>query len=68
MQQWRAEVSQLAVDNAALRDQLAALDSQVASLQGTPVDPSYIPEDAQDIALAPEVVEQMCNQAPGQGA
>ncbi len=68
MQEWRAEMNQLAVDNAALRDQLAALDSQVASLQGTPVDPSYIPEDAQDIALAPEVVEQMGAQAPGQGA
>ena len=28
-------------------------------------DPSYIPEDAQDIALAPEVVEQMGGQAQG---
>ncbi len=65
MQQWRAELDQMAMENAELRNQLAVMDSQVASLQGTPLDPSYIPEDAQDIAFAPEVVEQMGGQPQG---
>ncbi len=65
MQHWRAELDRMAVENEELRDRLAVMDSQVASLQGTPLDPSYIPEDAQDIALAPEVVEQMGGQAQG---
>jgi len=68
MQQWRAELDRMAVENAGLRNQLAVVDGQTASLQGTPLDPSYIPEDAQDIALAPEVVEQMGGQAQGPGA
>ena len=65
MQQWRAELDRMAVENAGLRNQLAVVDGQTASLQGTPLDPSYIPEDAQDIALAPEVVEQMGGQPQG---
>ncbi len=59
MQQWRAELDRMAVENAELRERLAVMDSQVAGLNGTPLDPSYVPEDAQDIALAPEVVEKM---------
>ena len=65
MQQWRAELDQMAMENAELRNQLAVMDSQTASLQGTPLDPSYIPEDAQDIAFAPEVVQQMGGQPQG---
>ena len=63
MVQWRAELDQMAVENAELRGRLAVLDTQTAALRGTPVDPNYVPEDAQDIALAPEVVEQAGNQA-----
>jgi len=68
MQQWRAELDRMAVENTGLRNQLAVMDGQTASLQGTPLDPSYMPEDAQDIALAPEVVEQMGGQTQGPGA
>ncbi len=62
MQQWRAELDQMAVDNEDLKAQLAAMDTKMASLQGTPIDPSYVPEDAQDIALAPEVIDQAIGQ------
>ena len=63
MQQWRAELDQMAVDNGDLKAQLAAMDTKMASLQGTPIDPSYVPEDAQDIALAPEVIDQAIGQS-----
>ncbi len=64
MMQWRAEVDQMAMENADLKNQLAVMDAQVASLKGTPIDPAYVPEDAQDIALAPEVVDQAIASQP----
>jgi hypothetical protein len=62
MIQWRHDMDQLAADNADLKAKLAAMDQQVAQLQGTPVDPAYVPQDAQDVALSPDVVDQS---APG---
>ena len=55
--QWRQQMDQLAAQNEDLSQRLATLDQQVAALQGTPTDPSYVPEDAQDIALSPEVID-----------
>jgi hypothetical protein len=59
MIEWRQEMDRLAMDNAELRAQLDAMDQQVAQLTGTPVDPTYIPEGAQDIALSPDVIDQL---------
>lgn len=52
---WRREADQLAVDNAALRTQLATMDAGATKLRGTPVNESYMPKgiDA-DIALSQE--------------
>lgn len=55
--QWRQQMDQLAMQNDDLRARLAAMDQQAAALQGRPIDPSYIPEDAQDIALSPDVID-----------
>ena len=63
MIQWRQEMDRMAMDNAELRARLAVMDRQVASLQGTPVDPTYVPEGAQDIALSPDVIDTL-PQAP----
>ena len=60
--QWRQQMDQLAMQNDELRATLAAMDQQVAALQGTPVDPSYVPEAAQDIVLSPDVIDGV--QAP----
>lgn len=61
MIQWRQQMDQLAMQNADLRAQLAAADQQVAQLQASraPVDPSYVPPDAQDVALSPDVIDQL---------
>ena len=55
--QWRQEMDGLAAENADLREKLAVMDQQVAQLQGTPRDAAYIPEDAGDVALSPEVID-----------
>ena len=59
MIRWRQEMDRMAMDNAELKAKLAAMDQQVAQLQGTPVDSAYIPESAQDIALSPDVIDQL---------
>ena len=63
MIQWRQEMDRMAQDNAELKDKLAAMDQQVAQLQGTPENPDYIPEGAQDIALSPDVIDQLAQAA-----
>jgi hypothetical protein len=59
IQQWRQDVDRLAAENEELRASLARMDQEVARLQGTPRDPSYVPETAQDVAFPPEVVESL---------
>jgi hypothetical protein len=59
MIQWRQDMDRMAMENADLRARLAAMDQQVAQLQGTPVDPAYVPQDAQDVALSPDVIDQL---------
>lgn len=52
-QEWRREAEALAKDNAELQAKLAALDTQTATLAGTPVDPSFLPAGTDpDIALS----------------
>jgi hypothetical protein len=65
--QWRQQMDQLAMQNADLRARLTAMDQQIAGLQGRPVDPSYVPQDAQDIALSPDVIDGLtaANQQSG---
>ncbi|MCX5810873.1 MAG: hypothetical protein NTX36_16150 [Proteobacteria bacterium] len=63
MVQWRQEMDRAAVDNAELRAKLDAMDQQVAQLQGTPVNPTYIPLEANDIALSSDVIDRLAAQA-----
>jgi len=64
MIQWRQDMDRVAVDNEELRDKLAVMDQQVADLEGTPVDSAYVPEDAQDIALSPDVINMLTQAQP----
>lgn len=55
--QWRQEAEELAKDNAELRRKLDELDRKVAAMEGTPVDPGYLPPGVDpSIALAAETV------------
>jgi hypothetical protein len=47
------------MQNAELRARLAQMDQQTARLQGTPRDPAYVSEDAQDVVLSPDVIDQL---------
>jgi hypothetical protein len=59
-QQWMQDTDRLAADNLDLRAQLHIVKQQMARLgqSGRSPDPSYVPADAQDLALAPEVIEE----------
>ena len=61
MMEWRQDMDRVAVDNPEVKDKLADMDQQVDQLQeeGTPVDSDYVPEDAQDVPLSPEVIDQL---------
>ena len=55
--EWRGEAERLAEDNEELRAKLDELDRQVATLEGTPRNPDYLPPGVTPaIALAAEVV------------
>lgn len=55
--EWRGEAERLAEDNEELRAKLDELDKQVATLEGTPRDPDFLPPGVTpQIALAAEVV------------
>jgi len=52
-QEWRREADELAKQNEDLRNKLIAMDAEVAKLDGTPVDPAYLPKGVDpDIVLA----------------
>jgi len=52
-QAWRREADELAKQNKELRNKLAAMDAEAAKLEGTPVDPAYLPKGVDpDVALA----------------
>lgn len=61
LQQWMSDADRLAADNEELRSKLDRMKEQVATLQeaGISSDPSYVPPDAQDVALSPEVIAQL---------
>jgi len=52
-QAWRREADELAKQNEDLRNKLSEMDAKAAELDGTPVDPAYLPKGVDpDIALA----------------
>jgi hypothetical protein len=61
LQQWMSDADRLASDNEELRSKLDLMKEQMATLQeaGITSDPSYVPPDAQDVALSPEVITQL---------
>ena len=60
MQQWAQDTNLLAAQNPELRAQLDALNSRMSRLEqsGIARDPSYVPPDAQDLALSPDAIDQ----------
>jgi len=61
IQQWLDDSDRLAEENDDLRAKLESMKLEMARLQdsGVAVDASYVPEDAQDVALSPEVIDQL---------
>ena len=61
IQQWVRDTNSLAVQNAELRAQVEAMNDRVSRLEhsGTARDASYVPPDAQDVALSPDAVDQL---------
>jgi hypothetical protein len=57
--QWRQEMNGLAAENGELREKLAALDQRVSQLEGTPRNPAYVPDDAGDVAVSPQVIDKL---------
>lgn len=57
-QQWMQDSDRLAAENDDLRAKVENMKLQMAKLdeQGVEADPSYVPPDAQDVALSPEVI------------
>ncbi|MCE5244852.1 MAG: hypothetical protein ABFD98_19770 [Syntrophobacteraceae bacterium] len=60
MQQFRKEAERLSLENADLREKLKDLDTRTKAMeaQGMKPDPSYVPDDAANVALASSVVEK----------
>lgn len=60
MQQWAQDTNLLAAQNPELRAQLDAMNSRMSRLEqsGIARDPSYVPPDAQDLALSPDAIDQ----------
>jgi hypothetical protein len=61
LQQWMDDADRLAADNEDLRTKLDAMKAQMTTMNdsGVTADPSYVPPDAQDVALSPEVITQL---------
>jgi hypothetical protein len=61
LRQWMDDADRLAADNEDLRLKLDAMKAQMAGMQdsGVTADPSYVPPDAEDVALSPEVITQL---------
>ena len=60
MKTWMAEMERQAEDNAEVRVQLASLKSEIAKLNGTPIDPAYLPPGVDpDLVMAPELVQTL---------
>jgi hypothetical protein len=61
IQQWMDDNDRLAEENADLRDRLDAMRSRMDQYDrdGLTEDQNYVPADAQDLALSPEVIDQL---------
>ncbi len=61
MQLWLADNRRLAAENEELRIRLDAMQDRMAEIQesGVTPDPGYVPPDAQDVALSPEVIDKL---------
>jgi hypothetical protein len=61
IQQWVRDTNRIAAQNAVLRAQVAAMNDRVSLLEesGTARDASYVPPDAQDVALSPDALDQL---------
>ena len=68
IQQWVQDSNRLAADNAELHAQIDNLNARVSRLEkaGTKRDTSYVPPDAQDVALSPEAIAQLTQNANSQ--
>ena len=60
MKEWMAEMEKQATENEEIRAQLDALKAEMAKLEGTTIDPSYLPNGINpDMVLAPDVVRTL---------
>jgi hypothetical protein len=61
IQQWMDDTDRLAADNDELRAKMENMKLEMARLEqsGVAVDASYVPPDAEDVALSPEVIDQL---------
>ncbi len=61
IQQWMDDTDRLAADNDELRAKMENMKLEMARLEqgGVEVDASYVPPEAEDVALSPEVIDQL---------
>ena len=60
MKEWMGEMERQAVENDEIRAQLDALKAEMAKLDGTPIDPAFLPDGVDaDMVLAPDVVRSL---------
>jgi hypothetical protein len=61
IQHWVRDTNGLAAHNAELRAQVDVMNDRVSRLEnsGTARDASFVPPDAQDVALSPDAVDQL---------
>ncbi len=60
MKAWMAEMEQQASENAEIRAQLDQLKAEMAKLDGTPIDPIYLPSGVEpDMVMAPALVRSL---------
>ena len=60
MREWMGEMETLAESNEEVKAQLASLNSQMAELSGTPIDPTYLPEGVSaDLVMSPDMVADL---------
>jgi hypothetical protein len=61
IQQWMDDTDRLAAENDELRTKMENMKLEMARLRdsGVQVDASYVPPDAEDVALSPEVIDQL---------
>jgi len=69
MQQFRQELDKMAVENSELKAKVAKLDAETKELEakGVKVDPTYVPPDATDVALAANIANKEIPVKKGSG-